>query len=626
MKLARKTLAILLLFVGLVLLNLIVSLVPGQADLTDEKLYTLSEGSHALLAKVGEPITLRFYFSRSLEGLPTFFKNYATRVQDLLRQFAAASNGQVKLEIIDPRPDTPEEEAAIKAGLNGQPIPTGENLFFGLLAIQADQERTIPMFNMERESFLEFDIAQLIYQVGQIAKPKIGILTGLEIFRVFNPQMMDAQQSEGDWAIIEELRKTYDVEQMTGDEVPAGIDVLAVIHPKEPTEGQVYAIDQFLLSGKPLLLVLDPSSVSARMKMNPQMMMMGQPGHTSSNLPRLLNRWGIQYAADKVVGDFNYAAPVSSGRGGRPTPFAAWLSLTAFDKTSPITGQLKQMLIPEAGSFSVRQDSGLTMTPLITTSPDSGEINASGLMYATPEGINKQLKADNQRRTLAGIVRGTFKTAFPEGKPVPVQNEEDKEKTPPPPPPTAPTIQESTGSCTLIVLGDADFMANQFAVREMNFFGMKASSPINDNLTFTVNLFDFLAGSQDLVALRGKGSSFRPFTRVQAMEKDAQKAYQERIDALETRLNEVQKQLRDLQAQAKDQGQLVASSQAREAIEKFRLEEAKLRSERRQINKTLRESIERLNLKLATVNLVIIPLVVALSGVAFFTHRARKRK
>src|SRR5690606_33065371 len=131
------------------LVTFIGMLVRGQADLTANKLYTLSEGSRSLLARIDEPVTLRFYFSRSVEGVPIFFKNFATRVEDLLHQYENAAPGKVRLEVINPRPDTPEEEAAIRAGLSGQPLPSGETIFFGLVAIQADQEQTIPMFNLQ---------------------------------------------------------------------------------------------------------------------------------------------------------------------------------------------------------------------------------------------------------------------------------------------------------------------------------------------------------------------------------------------------------------------------------------------------------------------------------------------
>lgn len=616
----NKWIALGLLLAALVLVNIIGAILRGQADLTDNGLYTLSPGSRSLLAKIEEPVTLRFYFSRSVEGAPIVFKNYAARVEDLLRQYENAGRGKIRLEVINPRPDTPEEEGAIRAGIAGQPLPSGETLFFGLVAIQADQERAIPMFNRQREEFLEFDISQIIHQVQQLALPKLGIISSLPVFGDPMAAMFGGQQpAQVDWVFVEELRNHFEVEQVR-EEISPGLDLLAVIHPQDLSDELLFEIDQFLLSGKPVLMAVDPSSYVQKGQAGQRQMMTGMPPQSSSDVAALFRSWGIEYDASMVVGDLEYAASVNTGR-GPPVRYPVWLSLERFNRETPPTAELNQMLFPEPGSFFLREGNELGLTPLVTSSARSGRVMSMTLGFTNPEEVGRQLESSGEAQVIAGIIRGSFKTAFPEGRP---ETEEDEESEGPAP--ESPALKESKSPGTLVLVADTDFLADQFSVQAMNFLGMRALAPLNDNLAFVSNVAEFLAGSEDLIGLRSKGTSLRPFERVREMEMAAQEKYEERLAALEGRLQEVQEKPRELQGQQREQGQLVASPEVREAIEGFRLQEAEMRAERREIRKRLREDIEGLKLKLVLANLLIVPTLVGIFGINFFLLRSKRQK
>src|SRR5690625_1116399 len=182
MKKFNKTIALLLLLLALILVNFIGGLTRIQSDWTENSLYTLSDGSRNIFKEIEEPITLQFYFSRSASSAPVFLKNYATLVEDLLHQYERASRGKIRLEVINPRPDSEEEESAIRIGISSQPLPSGEPLFFGLAAIQADREEILPVFSRQREEFLEFDISKLIHKVQLTDLPKLGIISSLDVF------------------------------------------------------------------------------------------------------------------------------------------------------------------------------------------------------------------------------------------------------------------------------------------------------------------------------------------------------------------------------------------------------------------------------------------------------------
>jgi len=608
--------ALLLLTAGLVLINFIGSLMRGQADFTDNRLYTLSEGSRRILEKIEEPVTLRFYFSRSAAGAPAFIKNYATLVEDLLRQYERAARGNLRLEVINPRPDTEEEEAAIRAGIAAQPLPSGETIFFGLAAIQADREEVFPVFNRQREEFLEFDISQLIHQVQQWSLPKLGIISGLDIFG--EPMMpFGGQQGQDTWVFIQEWQSQFDVEEITGDEFPEDLDLLALIHPQELSEQLLFEIDQFLLSGKPILAAVDPSSYVERSGSNPQQMMMGMQASTSSDLPELFSAWKIEYNPLEVVGDLRLATNVNTGR-GQVVRYPVWLTIDSFNKETPPTAQLNQMLLPEPGSFRLREDSGLELTPLVTSSSESGTLMAQTLAFSDPAEIGRQLDRSGSEHVIAGIIRGKFPTAFPNGRPESDENDSKAE--------TEDFLSESAETSTFVLIADTDFLSNDFSVQIINFMGMRGMTPLNDNLAFASNLVEYLAGSEDLISLRSKGTSIRPFERVRELEVAAQQRYEERLQELEQRLQEVQANLREIQSQQGEHGQLVASPEVRETIERFRIQEAEMRAERREIRKHLREDIEGMKRNLILANLLIMPGLVGIFGINFFIVRSRKRQ
>lgn len=634
MKPGSKTLAIALLFVGLILVNYLATTLPLRADLTAQNIYSLSDGTKAMLGKIEEPITLELFYSRDASGLPIAYKNYATRVEEMLRQYARASRGKISLNVINPRPDTPEEERATAAGLTPQVASTGgEQFYFGLIVTQADQQKTIPAFTPQREQFLEYDLSKLIYSVQQFDKPKLGLLTSLPLLGS-SPQdlqmmMMMRRQPQPGQFVADEWRQAFEIVTVepTADKLPDNLDLLVVAHPQNPSEKLQYAIDQFLLSGKPVLLAVDPSSQYFKRQSNPQMMMMGGQQNASSDLPVLLAAYGIDYKPDEVVGDLENATPVQTGNGIARYPI--WLSLRAanLNGTSMATAQLSSVLFIEPGAIAKKEGSDLTFTPLIETSSQAGTVASMMLQFAQPDDVSKDLTPSG-RKTIAALVTGKFKTAFPNGAPKDENTDKEKEDASSADSGSGPSalgsqLTESTSTSTLLVIADTDWLFDDFSVRKFNFFGQTAAEPFNDNLALASNVAEFLGGSQDLISIRGKGTSLRPFDVVRAMEVEAQKKYQERLTALDAQLQEVQSKLSELQGKKTEGNRLVASPEVAEAIEKFQKQSAEMRGQRRQIRRALREDIDALENRLLVANLVASPALILAFG--FWFARARKK-
>ena len=631
---STQWIALFLLIVGLVLVNFIASFLPGQIDFTSSKLYTLSPGTQALLDKIEDPVTLEFYFSRGTEGIPILFKNYATRIEELLKQYESAASGGIELRIVDPRPDTKEEEAAIRVGISGQTLGNGDTLFFGLVAIQADQEKAIPVFNLQREPFLEYDISRAIYRVQQYRLPRLGILSSLPLIRPADPgYMMPNQQLPNDWVVIQELRNFFEIEGIDkeADSINESIDVLAVVHPQQLPDKMAYAIDQFLLSGRPALFAVDPSSTFQKGQIGQQAMMMGGGANTSSNLPRLFETWGIEYDSSSFVADLSYASMIQSGMGNQPIRYPAWLSIDKLNTESPPTAQLDNMLLIETGSFSLKEESDLVLTPLIKSSTQSDALSASLLNFTPPDALTRQVNPTQEEKIIAAIISGKFNTAFPKGKPIDVEEPTDENNSNIDSlneiMATADTgLKESESSSTLMLIADTDFMADQFSVEQLNFLGFQSIRPLNDNLNFVSNILEFLSGSEDLISLRGKGTAVRPFIVVRKLEAKAQERFQMRYEELQNKLGDVQSKLNGLLEQQQDQQNLIASPEVRKAIENYRVQEAETRGKLREIRKRLREDIEKLNRTLALFNLITVPVLIGFLSIYFFRKRSKRQK
>jgi len=636
MKSGIKLLSVALLFAGLILVNYLASSIPARLDATAEKIYTLSPGTRALLGKLEEPVQLDYYFSRSTRTLPIALKNYAERVHEMLRQYVRAAHGKITLNLIDPKPDTPEEEKATAAGISPQTWPaTGEPFYFGLVAIQAEQQKVIPALTADREQFLEYDLSQLLYEAQLLDRRKLGLLTSLPLQGQMDFMAMQSGQMPQSQLVVSEWAKTFEIVTIdaSADRLPDNLDVLAIIHPQNLTRKLEFAIDQFLLSGKPVFLALDPSSRYFRSRGNQMAMMGGPTPNVSSDLPDLLKGWGIVYDPQNVVGDEEYATPVQVAP-GNVVRYPIWLSLArdSFNGTALPTSQLDSMLLVEAGSFSLKEGTGLTFTPLIQSSATSGDLPGMAISMAQPEELGRQITPSG-RKILAALVQGKFKSAFPDGppadeKPADTAAKDKKSDTASGETqnskPRTQNLKASSAQSTLLLIADTDWLFDDYSVRKYNFLGVAVAEPLNDNLDFASNALEFLSGSRDLISIRGKGTSLRPFKVVHDMEVKAQQKYQEQLTALEAQLNKVESQLTELEGKKTEGGRLVATPEVTKAIEDFRRQQVKLRADRREIRKSLREGIEALENRLLLLNLLATPMLVGGFGLWFY-YRRRQR-
>lgn len=601
--------------------NLIIANLRLRVDLTAERLYTLSTGSKQVLGKLENDVTLKFYFSASSAEMPMGLKTYANQVQDLLKEYELAGKGRVALEAYDPKPDSDSEEWAQRYGIEPQQTnPFGQPVYFGLVAVCGETEAVIPGFNPRTEATLEYDITRLITRVAWPEKPVIGVLSSLSVLGApQNPMMMmRRQQQDQGWTAFRELRKDYTVREIQADAeaIDADIKALIVVHPKNLEDKALFAIDQFVLRGGRLIVCVDPFNIAdfeANQQQNPMMMQMGGGQAGPSTLGKLFDAWGVTFDTAKIAADLSAATKLNSGN-GRVEDNPAFLSLGTpnMAKDDLLTAQLSQVMLPFAGALSANTPKEITFTPLITTSKDNAclvdQMNAQFGMSA----MRAQLKPDGAQRTLAARLQGTFKTAFPDG----LSTNGTAAAT------NAAPAHLTSGTSTVMLFGDADFLNDRFCVQVMNSLFGQVAQPINDNLTLFGNTVEQFAGREELIGVRSRGQFNRPFVKVDQLEVKAMKQWQAEEERLEAALQETQQRLADLQQKKSGNERLILSKEQQSELEQFRKTQAETRKQLKEVRKSLNKDIERLGLSLKVVNIALLPLLV----IGFGLFRGLRRR
>jgi len=621
--------SIVLLLICLVAVNVMASFVPLRFDLTEERLYTISDGSRKILESLKEPVRINFYYSSDNAELPQNFKTYAQRVRELLEGYVAISKGQVILEISDPKPDTEEEEWAQKYGIKSITLPSGNTVYFGAVVSMLDQEMLLPYFDQRRQEFLEYDITQAIQKVSSTSTAKVGLLSAMNLQggRSRIPGQPPAQK----WVFQSELEKSVSVENLalTTEEIPDDISLLIVLHPRGFSPRLQYALDQYVLRGGRLVVLLDPN---ARADMTSPENQFGQQPQLASDLPTLLKTWGVAYDSTKVAGDRLHATQVNTGKGVVSFPMWMTFRTQSLDQEHPITAQLENLLFVEAGSFSKAAESKTEFTALLSLSEQSGLIDAFQLRFTAPDQLSRDMEVDGSTKAVMAITAGIFSSAFPNGQPV--KEKKDPQAQAAGDESEAKTklkythLNESTERNSILLFSDVDFLSDQFSVQKLNFLGQSIIQPTNDNLNLMLNATEHLSGNEALMSIRSRGRFSRPFTRLLAMQKQAQLLHQVEEKQLLSQLDEVQQRLNGLLESAGNKGQqeVILPPEVQEEIQQFREEERQARRKLRDVRKILRQDIELLGQGLLLLNILLVPLIVGIIGVFVYRYRTRQRR
>ncbi|HEY1789121.1 MAG TPA: Gldg family protein [Verrucomicrobiae bacterium] len=615
---------VVVMLVLVVAVNVIFGVFPFRADLTQEKAYTLSAGTKAVLGKLDGPVTVRFYCTQGESATPdtVYLKDYARQVEDLLHEYKMVAGKNLIIQKFDPEPDSDAEDSARMDGLQPQQLSDGDNFYLGLCINMADQRVAIPFLEPNREKLLEYDITRGITEVLEPQKPTVGIMSALPVFgEQPNPEMQMQGQQQGTpaWTLVQQLQQDFNVQQipMDTDKIDDSIGTLMVIFPAGISDKAEYAIDQFVLRGGKLIAFLDPqSTLMARQQQNP---MMGGGANTSASLDKLLKAWGIQFDTSKVVADLEFKMELDNGS-GQPLENPAWLALTpeGINQNDVITSEIDSLWLPTVGAFTGDPVAGLKETVLLHSSKQA-ELTDAMMAGMGGDAIMNGFKATGVSYDLGIRLSGKFHTAFPDGEPQDDQTNNVVKSS-------DNSLKESKADTTVVLIGDSDFLADDFSIQKGNSPFGEMVSPLNGNLDFAQNLVEQMAGDSNLIGLRSRGSLSRPFTRVKQMEAAAEASGQQKINELQQSLQDTEEKLNEIQQQKpdnKDQ-KLILSPQEQAEIDNFRKKQAEVSRELRQAQKDLRREVVSLETRLTWLNILAMPCAITAAGIATALIKRRK--
>ncbi len=601
------------------LANWLVSLTPlgnRGADFTETHVHTLSDGTRSILSELDTPIVIRYYASRSTDYMPQELKLHMRRVDDLLKEYASLSKGKLRIDNLDPQPDTDAEDSANLDGINGQRMDD-QNLFFGLAISCLDKTSVIPFIDPREETMLEYNVSKAIAEVATPVKPKIGIISALPIQG--EQPGMPGQQATPPWLIYQQLKQSFDVVNLSMEAAtidPKQIKVLLLFHPAGISAEVEYNIDQYLLKGGTVVACLDPLSVAAQMTSpsggNP-MMGQPQPNPPSSTLPTLLKAWGVTFESSQTLADPKYATKLAGDRLGLAVLTLGKDAMPLKDDV--ITKDLNTVTFFLPGAFTLTGGTDLKVSSIIRSSNQAGFVDTRKAAQLDPT-LARTLKSNGTAYDLVTHLSGTFKTAFPDGKPAPAAPAEGQ---PPAPPEAAKadSLKVAASPGNVFLIADVDAFFDRFAYNVQSFM----ATPANGNASLLLNLLDQATGSKYLIGSRSRSALSRPFTVVQELEANFNKTVGVKIQEFQEKQQAAQAKLNELQSQ-KSRGSELFLSPAQEAeIKKLREEQVSYAKLVREQEKELRRQKDKLAGNITLLNVAAMPSLVVLVGLALFIKR-----
>jgi ABC-type uncharacterized transport system involved in gliding motility auxiliary subunit len=612
----RATLGIIALVAIAILANWLVSLTPygnRGADFTENKIHTLSDGTKSILTELDTPVVIRFYATRSSDYMPEQLKVHLRRIDDLLKEYANLSKGKIRIENLDPQPDTDAEDSANLDEISGQRI-NEDNLYLGMAVSALDKKVILPFLNPNEETMLEYNISKAIAEVTTPVKPVIGIISGLSL--AGSPAMMPGQQGQQPWVIYQQLQQSFELRDlgMTPEKIDANeIKVLFVFHPTEITPQTEYLIDQYLLSGGTIVACLDPHSIAAQMTGggNPMMGQAGTP--TASNLPTLLPAWGVKFNSQQVLADPAHYTSFGDGRGSVAVLNLAQSSMP--QKDSIITKNLESATLYLSGAFELTGKGGVSVNSLIRSSKKAGFVDPIKASQLDPS-IDKNIKAEGIAFDLVTFLSGNFKTAFADGKPKIETAEGSPENEP-----KEASLKQAIKPGNVFLVADIDAFYDQFAYNVQNFGGIRRAEPTNGNSALLLNILDQAIGSKYLIGSRSRAATLRPFSVIKEMETQFKDQVGKKVDELTAKRQKAQARLQELQAQRSDSSSVYLSPEQEAEYKKHLKDEAEYARLIREQEKDLRRQKDRLAGNITLLNVAVIPFFVILFGLSLYIKR-----
>lgn len=599
-----------------------VNLRSWQADLTEGSVFTISDGTRRVLSSIDEPISVQLYFSKRLGEMAPSHARYFERVQALLERYRDLSGGKLEVSYLDPEPFSDAEDRAVAAGLQGKRLNVeGELGYFGLVARNStDNVEVIPFFSPDRGGFLEYDVTKLINALANPKKHVVGVISGLPLN---GGKMPMSEQPTPPWLIMDQLREFFDVKMLDTNisAVPADVDVLMIVQPLGLEPRAAYAIDQYVLGGGKALVFVDPMPEASYLAT------LERSAKGLGEIKKLIKAWGIEFDDNQVAVDIAHARRVQFGRDADSvTEFVSWLGLDKrnIDQGDVLSAGIETLNAASAGFLKRVEGAGPTVRPLLHTSPQAMRVEAKQVgMSANPIALLRSYKPLGYPLVIGARVTGTAQSAFPDGLPKPADADAGKKDNAAAGALSAGAKHLASGKINAIVIADTDLMADQFWVDRRELLGQQVVMPTAHNPALIVGALENLSGNDALIALRARGVTDRPFTKVEELRRDAERQFREKEQALTQKLQSLEKELTQLSS---SDGTMLLSEKERQAAETFRAEMLVTRRELREVKLALRRDIDRLDGYLKFANIAFVPLAFGIGGAGYMIWRTRGRR
>ena len=613
-----------------------------RLDLTENKIYTLSESTRNIVSAIDQPLNLYLFFTQESSSNNPYYRKYYQRVREILEEYRLYAGDKLRLHFIDPEPFSEDEDRAAGYGIQRIPLEdSGDVLYFGLAGSNAigDVEK-IPFLDPRREVFLEYDIDKLLYTLMNPEKPIIGLMSTLPMYPVAG---LGAGSQENPWVVIEQIEQLFEVKLVFTDseQIDEEIDVLMVVHPKNLEDKTLYAIDQYVMKGGNTIFFVDPYAEVEQIPM-PSDMPMQDLTVKSSSLNTLFKEWGFEVPERTVVTDFNHGLQISvPGQSPQRNILYIGLNKNSIDRNDVVTSALEQVNFAIASHIQIIDKENLEMTPLMYTSKESSLLPLNILRFmSVPSELEKGFRASKEEYPIAARIKGEVNSAFDgppkeeevddgdedeEGEGEKDKAEEDKSDESDLPP----HIAKSDGPVNLLVVADVDMLSDRLWVIVQNFFGQRLYQPIANNRDFIINAIDNMTGGKDLIGIRSRASFNRPFTKVAEIEQGAVVKYREVEQELESKLRETEAKLQELQEQRTDRkkGRNLMTAEQMQEYKKFQRQRLQTRKQLREVKYNLAKDIDQLGRDLKIINIGAVPAITTVLALIFaYVKRRRQRR
>ncbi|HEY1283706.1 MAG TPA: Gldg family protein, partial [Steroidobacteraceae bacterium] len=531
----------------------------------------------------------------------------------------ARSNGKLHLSVIDPQPYSEEEDRANELGVRGAPAgPNGQNVYFGLAGTNStDGKETIEFFDPRKEEFLEYDVVKLIYQLSTPKKPVVGWMSSIPMggAAAVDPRTGEPRDPPVMYTQAEELFNVKPV-AMTATNIDPDVDVLVIVHPKGFSPSLEFAIDQYALRGGKILMFVDPYAEADQSGANPQNPMAAMTANKSSDPGPLLTAWGVDFNPKEVVGDLEHALQVGMRQGEAPVRHLGILGLdqSTFNPKDVVDAGLSNINVATIGHLSPHKGAQTKFEPLVQSSKEAGILATERFaMLFDPNTLRDGFKPTGQTYTLAARVTGNVTSAFPSGPPSGAVV------------PAGGALKQSAKPLNLIVFADTDLLQDYLWVRMQNFFGQRVAQAMASNGDLVANSLDNLAGSTDLISVRGRATFTRPFERVDALRRNAEVQFRATEQQLESELKSTEDKLTALESKRNDKSSLILTPEQEKELDRFQQEKVRIRKELRSVRAGLDQDITSLGNRLKILNIIVAPLVFVGIAVVLALWRRSKR-